>query len=59
MIDNHNRIQQYDLVIEKYWVTYGGYFILATTVELGFGITGGKLLFCHGISEESADKNFQ
>ena len=39
-------------------MTQGGYFILATTVALGMGIADGKLLFYHGISEESVDKTF-
>ena len=46
---------QSDLALEKYWVTHGVYFILATTVVLGMRIIDGKLLFCHGISEESVD----
>ena len=45
-----------DLALEKYWVTQSVYFRLATTVTLGMGIANGKLLFCHGISEESLDK---
>ena len=45
-----------DLELEKYWVTQIGYFILATKVELGMGFTGGELLFCHRISEESLEK---
>ena len=49
-------MHQSDLVLEKYWVTHSSYFRLATTVALGMGITDGKLLFCHGISEESVDK---
>ena len=44
-------IWQYGLVLEKYWMTQSGYLRLATTVELGTGITDGKLLFCHGVSE--------
>ena len=46
-----------DIVLDKYWVTHSGYFRLATIVALGMGITYGKLLLCHGISEESGDKN--
>ena len=49
-------MQKSDLVLEKYWVTRSGYFRLATTVALGMGISYGKLLLCHGISEESEDK---
>ena len=47
---------KYDLALEKYLVIYSGYFRLTTTVALGTGITGGKLLFCRGISEGSVDK---
>ena len=39
-------------------MTLSGYFILATTVELGMGITYGKLLLCHGISDGSVEKKF-
>ena len=42
--DNHNRIHQSDLSIEKYWVTQSCYFRLETTVTLVMGITDGKLL---------------
>ena len=55
-IDNHNRIMQSGLALEKYWVTQSGYFILATTVVLGVVIIYGKLLFCHGILERSVYK---
>ena len=37
-------------------MTQSGYFRLANTVELGMGITDGKLLLCHGISEGSVEK---
>ena len=48
---------QYDLVIEKFCVTQSGYFRLTTTVPvaLDVDITNGKLLLCHGISQESED----
>ena len=55
-IYNHNRMRQYELAIDKYWVTQSGYFGLSTTVALGMGIADGKLLLCHGISEGSVDK---
>ena len=55
-IDIRKRVRQSDLALEKYWVTQSGYFTLATTVALGMGITDGKLLLCHGISEQSKDK---
>ena len=50
-MENHDRMGQYELVVEKYWVTQSVYFRLATTVALGVGITYGKILFYHGISE--------
>ena len=55
-IDNHNRMRQSDILLEKYWVTQRGYFRLATTVALGMGITDGKLLYCHGVAEGNKDK---
>ena len=50
-IDSNNRMQQSDLLLDKYWVTQSGYFRLATTVALGMDITDGKLLYCHGVAE--------
>ena len=45
--------------VEKYWVTQSGYFRLSTAVELDMGITYGKVLFCHGVSERNVDKKMQ
>ena len=56
MIDNHNRMRQSDTALDKYWVTQSSYFRLATTVELGMGITDVKLLYCHGVAEGNKDK---
>ena len=47
---------QSDLEQQKYWVTQGGYFRLATTVTLGMGIAYGKLLYCHGVVEGNVYK---
>ena len=58
-IDNINRIQQSDLALEKYWLTQGGDFWIATTLALGMGITYGKLLVCHIILEGNVDKKFK
>ena len=58
-IDNHNRMSQSDVALEKYWVTQSVYFRLTTTVELGIGITNGKLLFCNGIQSKSIKIPFQ
>ena len=49
---------QSNLALEKYWVIQSGYFRLANTVALGMGITYGKLLYCHGFSEENVDRKF-
>ena len=54
-IDNHNRMRQSDISLEKYWVTQSGYFRLVTTVALGMGIADGKLLYCHGVAEGNKD----
>ena len=37
-IDNHNRMRQSALALEKYWVTQCVYFRLATTLILGMGV---------------------
>ena len=52
-------MQQYDLALDKYWVTRSGYFRFVTTVALGMGITDGKLLYCHGDAEGNVDRIFQ
>ena len=56
-IDNKNRMNQPNIALVKYWVTQSVYFRLATTVALGMGVTDGKLLLCHGISQDSDYKN--
>ena len=43
---------QSDLALEKYWVTQIGYLRLVTTVVLGMGITDGKIILCHIISNK-------
>ena len=49
-------MRQYDLALEKYWVTQSGYFRLVTTMALGMVITYGKLLYCYGVAEVNVDK---
>ena len=39
--------------LDKYWVKQRGYFILATTLELGMGTTYGNPFFCNVISDQS------
>ena len=56
-IDNHNRTRQYGGALEKYWATHSVYFRLTTTVVFGMGITDGKILFFHVISEQSKENN--
>ena len=55
-IVNQNSMRQYDIFLEKYWVTKSGYFRLATTGALGMGITYGKILYCNGITEGNVDR---
>ena len=57
-IFNQNRIRQYDLALEKYWLIQSEYFRIATTVTLGMRITDANLLFYNGISEQNRDKKF-
>ena len=49
-------MRQSDISLDKYWVIQSGYFILATTVALGMGITDGELLYGHGVAEGNKDK---
>ena len=58
VIYNHNKMCQYDLSPEKYWLIQSGYFRLATTVALGMGVIDGNLLLCHGTSKQIKDNNF-
>ena len=55
-IENQNRMHKSELSLEKYGVTQCSYIRLDTTVALGMGITEGKLLFYHGISNGSKNK---
>ena len=43
-IDNHNRMWQYELALDKYWVTQKDNIRIATTVALDMRITDGKIL---------------
>ena len=49
-------MRQYYLKLDKYWATQSGYFRLATTVAFSMGIIDGKLIYCHGVTEENVDK---
>ena len=49
-------MRQYDLEIDKYWMTQSGYFRLATTVKFGMNIVDAKLLLCHGVPDQIKDK---
>ena len=57
-IDNHNRMWQSDLFLNKYWVTHSGYFRLATTMTFSMGITDRKLIYYHGVAEVNVDNKF-
>ena len=48
-------MRQFDLALDKYWVTQSSYFRIKTTVALDMVIIDGKLLLYHGISEGSVD----
>ena len=57
-IDNHNRMWQYEIALEKYWVTQSEIFFTCNSSSIGMGITKRKLVFWHGISEGNVDKKF-
>ena len=50
-------MQKWELVLEKYFVTQGGYFRIGTAVALGMEIKYENLLFYHGISGNNRDKD--
>ena len=50
-------MSQFDIALDKCWVTQSGYFRLATTVALGMGITDANLIYCPGVAEGNVDKN--
>ena len=58
-IDNHNRMQQSDLSLEKYWVTQSGYFCLVTNVALGMGIIDGSSYDVMVFQRETRTRKFQ
>ena len=49
---------QYELELKKYWMIQGVYFRSTTKVEIGIGITYGKLLLYQGIPWEGKYKKF-
>ena len=55
-IKNKNRMGQFDLALDKYWLTHSDYFRLTTTLVLGMGTADEKTLFWHGVKEQSRDK---
>ena len=56
MIYNHNKTSQYEIVLDKYWLTQSGHFMLETTVASCMGIKYANILLCYVISEQSLDK---
>ena len=49
-------IWQYQLVLDKYYVTYSEYFTIGATVGLIIGILASGILFYHGISDNKSNK---
>ena len=56
MADQHSKMRQYGLALEKYWVMQSGYFRIGTTVALSVGITYAKILLCRGIGTDNKYK---
>ena len=55
-VDNPNRMRQYYLALDKFWVTQSVYLRLATTVVLGMGIADGEILYRYGVAYVNVDK---
>ena len=48
-VGSHNKSRQYDLALEKWWVTQYGWLWLCTTVAMGMTITNCWKLFRYGV----------
>ena len=55
-IEQHKKMWQCDLALEKYLVTQTTYFRIGTTVALGMEIADATFLFCHSIEMGNKDK---
>ena len=55
-VDSHNKSRQYDLELEKWWVTQCGWLQLSTTFSMGMTITNGWKLFRYGVKRDNYDK---
>ena len=48
IVDKHNQSRQFDLALEKKWVTTNPFFCLITTI-IGIAVTDTWLIACHQI----------
>ena len=48
-VDSHNKLRQFDLVLENFWVTQCGWMRSCTTVAMGMNIANCWKLFCYGV----------
>ena len=55
-VDSHNKSRQYDLALEKCWVTQCGWLRLCTTVDMGMTITNCCKLFRCGVKRDHYEK---
>ena len=55
-VESHNKSRQYDLALEKFWVTRCGWIQLCTTVAMGITITNFWKLFCYGFKRYHYEK---
>ena len=55
-VDSHNKLRQYDLALEKCWVTQCGWLWICTTVAMGMNITNCWKLFRYGVKRNHYDK---
>ena len=55
-VDSHNKSRQFDLALEKWWVTQFGWLRLCTTVAMVMTITNCWKLFRYGVKRYHYDK---
>ena len=55
-VEYHNKSRQYDLALEKFWVTHCGWMRLCITVSMGITITNFWKLFRYGVKRDHYEK---
>ena len=55
-VDSHNKSRQYDLALEKFWVTQCGWLRLCMKFYMGTTITNLRKLLSYGVKRDQYEK---